>query len=380
MPIVQKDFVNGPDAAQHTMSIIASLLYRRFKNNQLPLALVSTDNFSQNGKKFKQSILTIIKHWVTNEFVPIEFLDYVQDTNKITFPYSMIDRITPSPSEIVAKQLIEAGIDGMTIIQTEKGTRIAPFSNTEATYYLVIEDAFPNGRPPLEMGDVILTNRNAVNSIDEMKVTACLNPLHTAMAIFGCLLGYQSIAKEMADSDIVALVKGVGYLEGLPMVSDTPMINAQEFIDVVIKKRLPNPMIPDTPQRIATDTSQKMAIRYGETIKKYLSKTGDAAKLKYIPLVIAAWLRYLLAIDDQGNSMNLSPDPLLENLQKNLENINLGYGHDVHPYLKPIIENSSIFGIDLYEVGLGNKVEKYFAEMISGKGAVRQTLHRVVIE
>lgn len=380
LTVVKEDFINGPQRATHTMSIIASLLYQRFQANQAPLALVSTDNFSQNGAKFKQSIQTIIEQWVKNQLVPSQFLDYVQDSSKITFPYSMIDRITPSPSETVAAQLVNSGIEGMTIIQTAKGTKIAPFSNTESTYYLVIEDDFPNGRPPLELGDVILTDRSAVNAIDEMKVTACLNPLHTAMAVFGCLLGYQSIAKEMSDADIVGLVKGIGYLEGLPMVANTPIINAQQFIDVVIEKRLPNSMIPDTPQRIATDTSQKMAIRYGETIKKYLLKQNDASQLQYIPLTIAAWLRYLLAVDDLGNEMQLSPDPLLEDLQKQLVKIPLGSSIDVHSVLQPILENSTIFGLNLYQAGLGSKIEKYFAEMIREKGAVRQLLHRIVTE
>ncbi len=58
--------------------------------------------------------------------------------------------------------------------------------------------------------------------------------------------------------------------------------------------------MPDTPQRIATDTSQKVGIRYGETIKAYVAKYGDAKKLKAIPLALAGWCRYLLAVDDEG--------------------------------------------------------------------------------
>lgn len=30
-----------------------------------------------------------------------------------------------------------------------------------------------------------------------MKVCTCLNPLHTSLAIYGCLLGYTLIAEEM---------------------------------------------------------------------------------------------------------------------------------------------------------------------------------------
>ena len=67
--------------------------------------------------------------------------------------------------------------------------------------------------------------------------------------------------------------------------------------------------MPDTPQRIATDTSQKLAIRFGETIKAYeASKELHTYDLTLIPLVFAGWLRYLMGIDDNGNPFTLSPD------------------------------------------------------------------------
>ena len=44
--------------------------------------------------------------------------------------------------------------------------------------------------------------------------------------------------------------------------------------------------------------------------------------------------------------------------------------------LKPILSNEEIFGVNLYNVGLGEKIEGYFNEMISGVGAVRSTLEK----
>ena len=61
---------------------------------------------------------------------------------------------------------------------------------------MVIEDRFPNGRPPLEKAGVYMADRETVNNVEKMKVTTCLNPLHTALAVYGCLLGYDSIAAE----------------------------------------------------------------------------------------------------------------------------------------------------------------------------------------
>ena len=69
-------------------------------------------------------------------------------------------------------------------------------------------------------------------------------------------------------------------------MTDPGVLDPKKFIDTVVDIRIPNPYIPDTPQRIATDTSQKLAIRFGETIKAYLaSDTLDIRELKLIPLV-----------------------------------------------------------------------------------------------
>ena len=104
-----------------------------------------------------------------------------------------------------------------------------------------------------------------------MKVTTCLNPLHTAMSIYGCMLGYNLISAEMADPDLRAFIQKIGYIEAMPVVTDPGVLNPYEFIGTVINRRLPNPFMPDAPQRIATDTSQKLPIRFGETIKKYVA-------------------------------------------------------------------------------------------------------------
>lgn len=379
LPIIEEDIKNGPRMASHTMSIITSLLFTRFLASEKPLALVSTDNFSKNGEKFQQSIVTIASKWLEKEFVPKEFISYLTDSTKISFPWTMIDRITPNPSEIVAEQLRDSGIEDALIIHTEKHTNIASFANTEMVHYLVVEDNFPNGRPPLEKAEVILTDRQTVEKADAMKVTSCLNPLHTALAIFGSLLGYNSIASEMENPDLVALVKGIGYTEGLPVVDDPKIINPKKFIDQVVQQRLPNKMIPDTPQRIATDTSQKMAVRYGETISKYyLNSNLNSCDLVYIPFTIAGWIRYLMSIDDQGQAFTLSPDPLLNELTEKVRPLTFEatYG-DVHQHVKPILSNKQIFGLDLYQVGLGEKIEDYLLDMLEGPGAITRALHKL---
>jgi len=374
---VKAEIEQGLEHPKHTMVILAALLHERYRNGKAPIALVSTDNFSHNGDKLKDAVLTVASIWKELGFVEEGFIKYLTDESKTAFPWSMIDKITPHPSKIVADKLTALGYGSAELIHTRPNRpALAPFVNTEEAEYLVIEDRFPNGRPALEKVGVYFTNRETVDQVERMKVCTCLNPLHTALAIFGCLLDYTSIADEMQNADLKALIEKIGYVEGMQTVTDPGIIDPMKFIKEVIEVRFPNPNIPDTPQRIATDTSQKLAIRFGETIKSYRQRSDlEVSSLTFIPLTLAAWCRYLMGINDQGNEMNLSPDPLLEEVQQYIKKIELGHPDSVGNNLKPILSNQKIFGTDLYEAGLGEIVEDFFKQLISGPGAVRATLH-----
>ena len=376
-PFVEADFQNGPAKCSHAMSMVAALLLERFNACATPIAVVSMDNCSHNGEKLRGSVMTVVDQWLERGLVSQEFAAWVRDEEKVSFPWSMIDKITPRPAKAVEEALTDAGIEDMAPIVTGKNTFIAPFVNAEQPQYLVVEDRFPNGRPPLEKAGVYMTDRDTVNNTEKMKVTTCLNPLHTALAVYGCLLGHDSIAAEMKDPQLKALVEKIGYDEGIPVVVDPKILSPMDFIHEVVDQRLPNPFIPDTPQRIATDTSQKVAIRFGETIKSYISRPDlDPAGLTYIPLAIAGWLRYLLAVDDRGERMECSSDPMLETLQSQLSGVTLGQPDSAAGKLELILSNAVLFGTDLNAAGLGGKIESMLGEMLSGPGAVRATLEK----
>ncbi len=375
---VAHDIENGPAKPQNNMSLLVTLLLSRFKNGATPIALLSTDNFSENGDKLKDSVLTIAKAWQKNGFVDQDFIDYLSDDSEVSFPLSMIDRITPNPSETVSESLKKDGFEDADLIHTESHTTIASFTNTEEAHYLVVEDKFPNGRPAFEDDGVIMTDRDTVNLADQMKVTACLNPLHTALAIYGTILDFKSISSEVQDPDMKRLILQIGYGEDLPVVQDPKVLSPRDFIDELVNKRLPNPYIPDTPQRIAADTSQKVGIRYGVTIQHYVDDPKrNPADLNFIPLVIATWLRYLMGINDEGEKFQPSPDPLWDDLHAQVADIKFGDANqDVHDAVKGILSNKSIFGNDLYAVGLGDKIESDFKEMLAGKGTIRKALQK----
>ncbi|MDR1828397.1 MAG: mannitol dehydrogenase family protein [Methylobacteriaceae bacterium] len=374
MPDVAADFSANPEDARSYMGKVAALLAARYLAGGAPVAMVSMDNCSHNGEKLFAAVHAFAERWTANGVLDKGFLEYVENPARVAFPWSMIDKITPRPDDSVKAMLKQSGFEDAEGKITAKNTYAASFVNAEEAEYLVIEDAFPNGRPPLDKAGVMFTTRDVVNQAEKMKVCTCLNPLHTALAVFGCLLGYSKISDEMADPDLVRLVQRLGYTEGLPVVVDPGIIRPKDFLDEVLTVRFPNPFMPDTPQRIATDTSQKLSIRFGETIKAYLAAGRDMSILRAVPLVLAGWCRYLMAVDDAGRPFTLSPDPLLETLKPRIAGLRLGDPSPDVSALKDLWTDEKLFGVDLVKAGLAGVIVERLVEMLAGPGAVRQTL------
>lgn len=379
-PFVENDINNGPDQAKGAMAVLVAMLLERYKAGKYPLALVSMDNCSKNGAKLRESVIMMAEEWKKKGFINEDFIKYVSDEKIVAFPWTMIDKITPRPSEQIAADLEALGVEDMKPVITGKKTYIAPFVNAEKPQYLVIEDSFPNGRPALEKGfGVYLADRNTVNLSERMKVTVCLNPVHSATGPLGVVLGYDLFAHMLnTNKDMMKMARMVAYDEGLPVVEDPKILSPQAFVDELFNDRFPNEYLGDTNLRLAVDVSQMVGIRFGETVKAYVAKYGDASRLTAIPLGIAGWLRYMLAVDDEGKKYELAPDPMNDELQKQLGDIVVGKPDTLKDQLKPILSNERIFFTDLYKDGIGKKIEDMFREMIAGPGAVRATIHKYV--
>ena len=371
------DFTHGPEAPRSYLGKVSSLVYERYLAGALPLSLVSMDNCSHNGDKLYAAVNAFAEAWQQNGLVQDGFVSYINDKQKIAFPWTMIDKITPRPDDTVKAMLEQDGISDLTACVTAKNTYVAPFVNAEECQYLVIEDAFPNGKLPLEQAGILYADRATVDKVEKMKVCTCLNPLHTTLAIYGCLLGYRLISEEMKNPLLKKFVEIVGYTEGLPVVVNPGVLDPKQFIDEVVQKRIPNPFMPDTPQRIATDTSQKLPIRFGETIKAYDRDLSlSVSSLKMIPLVFAGWLRYLMAVDDNGTAFEPSPDPLLSTLRPLFASCRLGSMPEDLSFLDELLSTESIWGVNLFSVGLADQVKHYFRELTAGPGAVWATLEK----
>ena len=83
-----------------------------------------------------------------------------------------------------------------------------------------------------------------------------------------------------------------------------------------------------------------------------------------------------MGIDDQGETFDLSPDPLLDTLTPIASKLSLEEDVDVEKIVEELLRNESIFGVDLEKAGLAEKVIDYLKELCAGKGAVRTALRK----
>ena len=376
LPDIQADIENGPGKCQSLMGKLASLCLERLHACGTPIALVSMDNCSNNGHRLQRAMFEIINAWFSNGKIDGTEFSYL--SGQVAFPRTMIDKITPFPNAKIAAKLLKDGLEQVTPGETAKGTKYACFVNTESPQYLLMENLFPNGHPPLEQLGIIFTSGRIVEKSMEMKACSTLNPMDTALAEFGMMLGYETVHESVHDQDIAAFISNLSRVECMPLGADPGVLDPDEFIHEILTVRYPNEYLNDTVARIMTDTSQKVNTRYGQILSNYYNSPVPmhrVSHLRFIPLAIAGWLRYLLGIDDNGNPMTLSPDPLLNALQERLMGIKLGDTVSAEK-LYPILSDRVLFGLNTFEVGCGERIVELFNELIAGPGAVRETLHR----
>jgi fructuronate reductase len=119
-------------------------------------------------------------------------------------------------------------------------------------------------------------------------------------------------------------------------------------------------------------------VRFGETLKKMSAANKNIAELRGFSFFFAGWLRYLMALDDEGVPFEPSPDPMLPELTGYLNVTELGRSDDeaAQRAARPILSNRAIFGVDLFACGLAERVMDWFKVFIASPGAVRHALDR----
>jgi D-arabinitol 4-dehydrogenase len=157
-------------------------------------------------------------------------------------PNSMVDRITPRPTEEVRTRVAQA------CGQADPCALMA-----ESFIQWVIEDVFAAGRPALEKVGVEMVQ--SVLPYEEAKIRI-LNATHSCIAWAGTLVGLSYIHEGCARADIRKMAYDYVTQDVIPCLTPSPL-NLENYRDVVLE-RFGNPNIQDSNQRVAADGFSKI--------------------------------------------------------------------------------------------------------------------------
>ena len=281
------------DKPVSAIGFIIAALKQRFEQQQKAFTVLSCDNLPNNGEvlekvvtQFAEKISTEFAHWIKNN---------------ATFPCTMIDRIVPATTDDDRRD-IEArlAIDGESV-RDEGMVVCEPFSQW------VVEDKFADGRPAWEKVGVLMVED--VRVFEKIKLRL-LNGAHSTMAYTGYLSGFQYISEVMEQPAFVNLVKTYMAREAGETV-DAPAGFDIESYKQELRDRFSNKALKHRTWQIAMDGSQKLPQRLLETLREQLAGNGH---IDILCLGVAAWIRYVSGVDEQGAAIEVS-DPLAKELR-----------------------------------------------------------------
>ncbi|MCO8271042.1 mannitol dehydrogenase family protein [Actinoplanes sp. TRM 88003] len=254
-----------------------------------PIALVSCDNLPANGHRMRGLIDTLavakgISGWVHQN---------------VTCPGTMVDRIVPATTaatfDLAARTL---------------GVRDRAAVNGEPYSAWVIEDNFPAGRPAWEQAGAVLTGDP--RPWETLKLRT-LNGVHSAIAYLGAVAGRETIAAALHLPGMADMVRRLIAEDIAPSLVPPPGVDTLEYGEQVLT-RFANPAIEYRTTQVAGDGTQKLPPRVLHTIQQ---RREAGAMPRWATLVVAAWMRFVQGVSDEGNPLPLD-DPLAERIRARL--------------------------------------------------------------
>ncbi|MBO0592260.1 mannitol dehydrogenase family protein [Cellulophaga sp. E16_2] len=287
-PLVQHDLAY-PLKPKTIFGYLTQALKLRKERGQKGIALQSCDNVQGNGHMLQNMLMSFV------EKAAPSLLEWIQ--KEVSFPNSMVDRITPATSQIDILNLKEdSGIDDQWPVVCE------PFKQW------VIEDHFVAGRPAWEkVGAQFVSD---VVPYEKMKLSL-LNAGHSVLGILGALKGYATIDEVVGDDGINNFLKFYMDHEVTPILGDLEGVDLEKYKESLLQ-RFGNIYIKDQIDRICSETSAKLPIFVLPTVNAQLNENGP---VQFAAFVIAAWAIYSLGVDENGKSLIIK-DALADVLNK----------------------------------------------------------------
>lgn len=285
-PMIKADLAN-PEQPSTAPGTLVAALRRRHQRGLAPFTVLSCDNIPENGHVVKQAVLGLA------QVIDKELAQWI--TDNVTFPSTMVDRIVPAATgETLAEVANTLGVDDPCGIACE------PFIQW------VIEDNFVAGHPDWDKAGAELVGN--VVPYEEMKLRM-LNGSHSFLAYLGYLAGYQHINDCMTDESYRVAAHSLMLKEQAPTLNVTGT-DLNHYADRLIE-RYSNPSLKHRTWQIAMDGTQKLPQRMLDSVRWHLAHGSSFA---YLALGIAGWMRYVGAIDDDKQPIEVC-DPMIGQLQ-----------------------------------------------------------------
>jgi mannitol 2-dehydrogenase len=263
------------DATPRTaFGLVTAALARRRAGGRTPFTIVSCDNLQGNGRVAKEAFTAFagLKDSALGSWIERE----------VSFPNSMVDRITPATSRADRDELRHRyGIVDRRPVVCE------PFAQW------VLEDRFTDGRPPLEEVGVQIVDD--VEPYELMKLRL-LNGAHQALAYFAALLGFQNVDEAIRDPLLERFVRAYMDTEATPTLKAPPEVNLENYKRTIIA-RFSNRAIGDTVARLCAYASDRIP-KFVLPVTHAQLRNGGPIELG--AAIVASWARYARGIDERG--------------------------------------------------------------------------------
>lgn len=272
-PAIRADAAN-PDSPKTMFGLIVAGLKRRMEAGAAGFTVMTCDNIPHNGVVVGNAVLGFAR------LVDAELAQWIGDN--VTFPNSMVDRITPATTERERASIRNeyALNDGWPVF-------------CEDFTQWVLEDNFADGRPPLE--DVGVQFVPDVTPYESMKLRI-LNGGHQTISNVSGLLGVDFVDDAMAHPLIRPFLDKVAREEIIPVVSPVPDTDPAEYYEL-IARRFSNPKVADRTRRLCFDGSNKQSKFILDTLRDGLAKERV---IDGLALQNALWCRYCFGTTQAG--------------------------------------------------------------------------------
>ena len=277
------DDLENPEKPKTAVGFLVAGLRDRYLSGKAPFTVLSCDNLPNNGAvvekitlDFAQKIDPAFAKWISKE---------------VSFPSSMVDRITPATKDQDIINFAE-----------EYGVYDPALVVHEEFFQWVLEDKFSSERPKFELAGIQMVSN--VELHEKMKLR-CLNGTHSALAYLGYLAGFNTITECITQDSIVNYIQYLWEQEIIPTLETPQGENLNDYCSKLLE-RYQNPAIEHNTWQIAMDGSQKLPQRILETVSDLLDHQKN---FQGLALAIAGWIKYVTGIDLNGETIDVC-DPL----------------------------------------------------------------------